>query len=332
MSDEEGLVQSESARLASTRQSRERDSSTSPSDARSYYGRPIVKEPAWKPEVPWYLFFGGMAGAASNLVLAARLRGNDELARAALYTAMAGLGASPPLLIKDLGRPERFYNMLRVFKLTSPMSVGTWIVTANASAVFAVGACELLGILPRVKRAAEWTGAFFGPLLSTYTAVLLADTSIPVWHEGRRHLPFVFAGSSVASAGAVTAAVAAPEYAGPARRLALFGAAVEIGAHRIMERRLGLVGEVYREGRAGRYGRLSDLCTGAGAATIAVAGRRRVGAVAGAGLVAAGSVLQRWSVFRAGFQSAQDPKYTVIPQRRRLETRRGQATTRSGSE
>ena len=332
MNEDEGLVQSESARLASTEESRARKTSTSAPDAASYYGRPIVKEPAWKPEVPWYLFFGGMAGAASNLLLAARLRGNHELARAALYTAMGGLGASPPLLIKDLGRPERFYNMLRVFKVTSPMSVGTWIVTANASAVFTGGACELLGILPRVQRAAEWTGAFFGPFLSTYTAVLFADTSIPVWHEGRRHLPFVFAGSSVASAGAVTAAIASPESARPARRLALFGAAVEIAAHRIMERRLGLVGEVYREGRAGRYGRLSDVCTTAGAATIALAGRRRLGAVAGAGLVSAGSILQRWSVFRAGFQSAQDPKYTVIPQRERLAARNGHGATRAGSE
>ena len=97
----------------------------------SYYGKPIIKEPVWKPEIPAYFFVGGLAGASAALSAAARLAGNEELARRSLFVAAAGVTASPYLLIKDLGRPARFYNMMRVFKVTSPMSVGTWIVSAS---------------------------------------------------------------------------------------------------------------------------------------------------------------------------------------------------------
>jgi hypothetical protein len=152
----------------------------------SYYGRPILKEPVWTWEIPVYFFFGGLAGAASVLSLVARAGGNERLARTTTYIAAAGDAVSPILLISDLGRPERFANMFRVFKVTSPMSVGSWVLglsgTANGFAAF----CELLDILPRLKVAADTVSALLGPLLSTYTATLVADTAIPVWHEGRR--------------------------------------------------------------------------------------------------------------------------------------------------
>jgi len=98
----------------------------------SYYGRPIVKEPVWKPEIPAYLFTGGVAGASSVLHGIARLTGNHELAKTSLYVGAAADLASPLLLISDLGRPERFLNMLRVFKVTSPMSVGSWVLVVSA--------------------------------------------------------------------------------------------------------------------------------------------------------------------------------------------------------
>ena len=85
-----------------------------------------------------------------------------------------------------------------------------------------------------------------------------------------------------------------------------------------MQHRLGLVGEVYKQGDAGRLGRVSKLCTVAGAALLASAGKRsRAAAIGGGALVLAGELALRWSVFRAGFQSARDPKYVVIPQRER---------------
>src|ERR671921_860532 len=186
-------------------------------EVRSYYGRPVLKEPTWTWEIPWYFFFGGLAGASSVLSLSARVAGNDALARRALLVALGGATVSPVLLIMDLGRPERFYNMLRVVKPTSPMSVGTWVLSLFGPAAGVAATSELFGIFPRLGRACEALSALLGPALATYTAVLVADTSIPVWHEARRELPLLFAASSAASAGAAAAILTPPGEAGPAR-------------------------------------------------------------------------------------------------------------------
>src|SRR4029077_8295803 len=98
----------------------------------------------------------------------------------------------PPLLSSDLGRPERFLNMLRVFKVTSPMSVGSWILLASGGATTTAAACEELGIFPKVKAAAELGSVLTGAPLAVYTATLISDTAVPVWHEARRELPFLF--------------------------------------------------------------------------------------------------------------------------------------------
>jgi hypothetical protein len=86
----------------------------------------------------------------------------------------------------------------------------------------------------------------------------------------------------------------------------------------MMERRLGDLGEPYHQGAAGRFARAGKALTAAGAAVMATAGRRRGRAAAGAGLMLAGAFATRWSVYKAGFQSAADPKYVVGPQRARL--------------
>src|SRR5919206_4927680 len=165
-------------------------------EVRSYYGRPVIKEPTWKPDIAWYFFAGGLAGASSGLAFVARLTGNDRLARRALLAALGGATVSPVLLIRDLGRPDRFYNMLRVFKPTSPMSLGTWILSSFGAASTIAAVADVLEIFPRLGRTAGALAALLGPALSTYTAVLVAGTSVPVWHEARRELPPVFAGSS----------------------------------------------------------------------------------------------------------------------------------------
>ncbi len=292
-------------------------------ESRNYYGRAVLKEPVWSWEIPWYFFAGGLAGASADLALLARLAGNDKLARCAFLTALGGAAVSPILLISDLGRPERFYNMLRVVKPTSPMSVGTWVLFGFGPAIGLAATSDLLGILPRLGRACEAASALLGPALATYTAVLVADTSVPVWHEARRELPLLFAASSAASAGAAAAILTPVEDAGPARRLAAVGALAELGVAEAMKRRLGdFLAEPYEEGGAGRYDRLSKVCSGLGAAVMALAGRRRRSAAVGGGaLILAGALLERWSVFRAGFQSARDPKYTVVPQREHLRER-----------
>jgi Polysulphide reductase, NrfD len=296
-------------------------------EVRSYYGRPVLKEPTWTWEIPWYFFFGGLAGASSVLSLSARVAGNDRLARRALIVALGGATISPVLLIMDLGRPMRFYNMLRVVKPTSPMSLGTWVLSAFGTSTGAAVAADLLGIFPKVRAALEVASAILGPALSTYTAVLVTDTSVPVWHGARRELPLVFAASSAASAGAAAAMLTPATDAAPARRLAVGGALAEVASMELMKRHLGsFLAEPYEKEAAGRFDKLSKVCTGMGAATMALAGKKsRAAVVAGGALMLAGAVFERWSVFRAGFQSARDPKYTVMPQRERLKNRAANA-------
>jgi hypothetical protein len=296
---------------------------------RSYYGRPIIKAPIWEPAVPWYFFLGGLAGASAALGLGARVAGNERLARNATLAGAAAVSVSPILLTADLGRPERFYNMFRVVKVTSPMSIGTWILGASGTALGIAGGCEAFGILPRVKLAAQTAAGVLGLPLTTYTAALVANTAVPVWHEARRELPFVFAGSAAASAGAAAAVATPPAQAGAARRLAIAGALLELAATKAMEMRLGqLLGEPYRQGAAGRFTKLAKGCTAAGAALVGLGGRRRASSAVGGALLLAGSLFERLAVYRAGSQSAADPKYTVVPQRERAARIGSKATTR----
>jgi formate-dependent nitrite reductase membrane component NrfD len=288
----------------------------------SYYGRPVIKEPTWQPEIPWYLFTGGIAGASSVLHGVARVTGNRPLARSSLYIGAATDVVSPVLLISDLGRPERFLNMLRVFKVTSPMSVGSWILFLSSGASITAAALRMLGILKPVKVFAEVVSVASGPPLATYTGALIANTAIPVWSEARDELPWLFGASAVASAGAAAAIFTPRNAAGPARRAAVGGVAAELALAQAMERKLGFVGEVYKKGEAGRYARAAKALTTAGAGLVALRGKRsRVAAAAGGALVLAGELALRWSVFKAGFQSARDPRYTVLPQRERLRER-----------
>jgi formate-dependent nitrite reductase membrane component NrfD len=288
----------------------------------SYYGRPILKEPVWQPEIPTYFFTGGIAGGCSLLHGFARVAGYERLAKTALYVGAAADVVSPALLVSDLGRPERFLHMLRVFKVTSPMSVGSWILFVSGGASSTAAALEATGKLRPVKWAAEFVSFLTGAPLATYTGTLLADTAIPVWHDARKELPWLFGASAAASAGAATTLFLPTSESGPARRLAVAGVATELGLMEAMHHRLGFVGEVYKKEAAGKLSRASKLLTAAGAAVLATRGRRSRGAaIAGSALVLAGELALRWSVFRAGFQSARDPRYTVIPQKQRKEAR-----------
>jgi hypothetical protein len=285
----------------------------------TYHDRPVLKAPEWTWEVPWYLFAGGMAGASSVVTLAAHVTGNTTLADRARLIAATGAAVSPPLLIADLGRPARFLNMLRVFKPTSVMSVGSWILATYSGALFGGVGLRATGWAPPLTTVADAASALLGLGMTTYTGALVADTSIPVWHEARRELPGLFAASGLAAAGAAATLVTPPAHAGPARRVAIAGAATELAVDAAMRRRLGPIGAVYERGDAGRFHDAATAATTAGAALVALGGRRRrlVTAV-GAALLLAGGVCTRWSVYRAGFQSAEDPVATLGPQRARL--------------
>jgi hypothetical protein len=154
--------------------------------------------------------------------------------------------------------------------------------------------------------------------LATYTAALVANTAVPVWHGARTTLPFVFASTAATTAGAAAVLVTPPGDAAPARRLAVGGAVATAVAMELMTHRLGALGEPYATGAAGKLKRAAMGLSVTGAGLIAALGRRRPGAIAGGALLLGGALCERWSVFRAGFQSAADPKYTVGPQRRAI--------------
>jgi hypothetical protein len=218
--------------------------------------------------------------------------------------------------------------MFRVFKVTSPMNIGTWLLGASGTATAVASAAHLAG-MGRLRNAAERVSALCGLPLGTYTAVLVSDTAVPVWHEARRELPFVFASSSAASGGAAAAVFTPATDAGPARRIAVGGAVVANVATLVMEKRLGGLAQPYKEGAAGRYNKLAKGLSLTGAAILGVAGRRRAFAVAGGALLLAGEACLRWSVFRAGFQSAEDPRFTVEPQRERADRDGSYASTKT---
>jgi formate-dependent nitrite reductase membrane component NrfD len=289
----------------------------------SYYGQPIINPPVWEErEIAGYLFTGGLAGASSLLAAGAQLTDRPYLARRSRICASGAIAVSLAALVKDLGRPERFLHMLRVFKPTSPMSVGTWILVVYAPLNLAATASDISGKLPRSGRIAGLGAAFIGPAVASYTAALIADTAVPAWHEGRRELPFVFVGSA-ASAAAGWGLIAAPiGEASPARRMAIAGAVLELAAEQLLERRLGIVAETLRDGVAGTRLTAAKRLTVAGIAGAAVlAPRHRLAAAAAGAALLAASALTRFGLFAAGMASARDPKYTVQPQRDRLAGR-----------
>ena len=105
---------------------------------------------------------------------------------------------------------------------------------------------------------------------------------------------------------------------GPARRMAVGGAVLELVAERQMERSMGMTAEPLHTGKAGRLMRASKALTAAGAAGALLSGQPRAGRPVRRGLLA-GSACTRFGVFEAGQESARDPKYTVVPQRERVD-------------
>ena len=177
----------------------------------SYYGRPILKHPVWEWKIAAYLFAGGLSAGSAMLAAGADVTGRQALRRWSRLGALGSIAASMYFLVADLGRPERFHHMLRVAKPSSPMSVGTWILTAYGPGAGLAGAAELmpgwlrrtwLGRLIRwLARPAGIWAAGTAPGVASYTAVLLSHTAVPAWHEAHPYLPFVFTGSAAASGG-----------------------------------------------------------------------------------------------------------------------------------
>jgi hypothetical protein len=294
-------------------------------DARfsSYYGKPIISGPVWKaPEIPGYLFLGGLAGASSLLAAGADLTGRPALARVAKTGAAAAGGLSLAALVKDLGKPSRFLNMLRTFKVTSPMSIGSWTLAGYVPAAGVAAASALTGRAARLGAVSTAAAAAIGPFIAAYTSALICDTAVPAWHDGHRQMPFVFVGSAATTAAGLGLVAAPLRETAPARQLALLGAATELVAARRMEQGMEMVAEPYRAGKAGRLMRAGEALAAAGLIAAGLGRRSRLASMcAGVSLLAA-SAATRFGIFEAGMRSAADPRSTVAPQRSRLSQRR----------
>ncbi|MFF9687822.1 NrfD/PsrC family molybdoenzyme membrane anchor subunit [Streptomyces sp. NPDC014623] len=289
----------------------------------SYYGRPVVKAPSWAArDIAGYFFLGGLAGAGSVLAAGSHLTGRVTTATALKVSSLSAVTLSAAALVHDLGRPSRFPYMLRVFKPTSPMSMGSWLLSAYGPAAGAAALTAVTGRLPRTGVAATAAAALLGPVLATYTAVLAADTAVPAWHGAHRELPYLFAASATAAASGMALAAGPLHENAPARCAAVLAALADGAALRAVERRLGTVAVTYQEGRAGTLMRAARVLTAAGAVGAGLSGHRSRTAAAGAGLaLLAGSACTRFGVFAAGIASAEDPAHTVGPQREAVERR-----------
>lgn len=310
----------------------------------SYYGRQVVKASPWEASIPAYLFMGGLAAGSSLIAAGADLTGRPALRRSGRIAALGALSVSMGALVADLGRPTRFLNMLRVFKPTSPMSVGTWVLTAYGPGAAVAGAAEIARLLPPrlgwigslldfAARPAGLAAAAIAPAVASYTAVLLTDTATPAWHDAHRELPFVFVSSAAAASGGFGMLMAPLDQSGPARRLAMAGAALELAVEHRMEGSMGLSAEALHHGTPGRLMKASKALTAVGALGAAVfGGRSRVGAAVSGLALMAGSACTRFGVFEAGQESARDPKYTVVPQRERADLRKAEAAAAASAD
>ena len=164
---------------------------------------PVMKAPVWTWEVPVYFWTGGIASGSAFVALACDLAGDHRSARIARLVALGALAPSPPLLIMDLGRPERFYNMLRVFKPRSPLSMGAWALSAFGGLVTGAVGADLLG-RERTARGLGAATALVGGYLGSYTGVLLASTAVPVWARSRLFLGPIFVATATATGAAAT--------------------------------------------------------------------------------------------------------------------------------
>lgn len=280
-----------------------------------YYGLPLLKKPVWTWEIPAYFFVGGTAGAAALIAELSRL-GPDgrRVAEDARWIAGVGGALSAPLLIADLGRPERFLAMLRVLKPQSPMSVGVWIVLAFSNVAAAALAAQLLerrfprAAAPRIlKGVAGPAAAAAGLGMATYTGVLIGATAVPVWSRNVRLLPIHFAFSAL---GTATSILQLRGHDHPAlNRIGLAAAIVETAIGARLEGAPGRENEPVKHGTSGWLMRASGLLSGPVPLLLRTLGRRSPAAQRAAAIsTIAGSVLTRYGWIAAGRSSAVDPR------------------------
>ena len=317
-------------------------------EAISYYDRPMLKKPTWKWFIPIYMFIGGLGGGVALIGGLADLFGGRRhraTVRRARYIALIAALISPVLLILDLGRPRRFHHMLRVFKVSSPLNVGTWILfvfglISGAQAArqaaednFILKRESWLGRLARLlpSKPLSLAQALLGLGLGGYTGILLAVTAIPLLATAGLLLGPLFLATAVASGAAALALLAGlrlgrsshadfsdeddEEARADVETLATLSTATQLGLEIAREAvtprtigrplRHGPWATVYRVGAVGG-GMLMPLALRLPAQ---LRGRPvgRALSITAATLTLAGAVAERFAIVEAGMQSADDP-------------------------
>lgn len=289
----------------------------------TYYDRPMLQEPVWEWAIPMYYYVGGLAGASLVVGAACQVRGRKKfgrLIRLCRWVGFVGACVSGGLLIYDLGKPSRFFNMLRVFRPTSPMNIGAWILSAvgGTSSMALLLDCRE-GVLGGIGEAAGYAAGVFGTGLATYTGVLISNTAVPVWQESRTVLPALFGASALLSFGSFFDFLEQNNSeAAITRTIGNIGRLGEFAAARVLQKRAN---KVPRVGRPFRRGVTAFLWHAAEVITVASfvvsvwpkpAKSRRIAAGV---LGTLGSLLLRYTVEHAGTVSARDPRASFHLQR-----------------
>jgi formate-dependent nitrite reductase membrane component NrfD len=289
----------------------------------TYYDRPMLKAPVWKLYIPLYYYVGGTAGASLALGAAAQFDGShelDRLVRRCHWIGIIGSSIGGILLVADLGRPERFLTMLRVFRPTSPMNMGAWILAVAPSAAVTAGLfIRTRGLLGLVGEAAGYSAGVFGAALATYTGVLVANSAVPLWQEARRILPILFGASAMASSASVFDLL----FEDPRTRritfaFGLVGRTAELAAGMAMERQVSQVPRVglpLKTGLTGIAWTTASVLTAASLVTMLLPRQDRRKRVIAGLLGTAGSILLRFAVHYAGARSARDARASFHQQR-----------------
>lgn len=297
-------------------------------DGRTYYGQPAVKKSHYGWLIVSYFFVGGIGGAAQLISAVADLldgRQHQSVVRAGRYLGLAGSLISPVLLIADLHTPSRWYNMLRIFRPTSAMSLGAWTLSAFGTFSGLAAAGQLLNDLfgwrlgGWAARVFGWPAALAGVVMSFYTGILLSSTSTPLWAAAPRLLPALFGSSAASTAAAAIELASRPlgQTRAERRRLArlsLLASALELSlglALRVQWRRKGLDAPLREIALPHAFGAATVL---GAAVPLAIHARSRMrgrasarSATTAAVLALAGGYALRAAVLFAGNRSAQRP-------------------------
>jgi formate-dependent nitrite reductase membrane component NrfD len=295
----------------------------------TYYDLPAIKKPEWQWPVPVYFFVGGVASGTYIVAALVERQGREEdrsLVRAGRYLQFGALLLCPPLLIADLGRPERFHHMLRVFRPRSMMNQGSWGLTLFglfSTAATAAQALEDLAPDSRVRklfnlplRVSSALGIAPAAYVGSYTGVLLSATNVPLWAGNKYWMGPLFFSSALAAGLAGTGLAAG--------MLGPISAATEEGLRRaenvvagaelaLTAASAGALGNLARPLKTGPLGRAFGVgALGLGMLAplaLRVLGRRsRLASVLSSALVLAGSAVLKYAITEAGKRSADDPR------------------------